>query len=162
MNPIQFEEAVGRFFQQQGFTVEFTSRSYDYGVDVIATNGNEKIAVQAKMYEQRQVNYQDVMYLFAGKAFYDCDSAVLITNGQISRDAERVAEKLGVRTTYGWSPSELDEEQFSYELVTNSVEVEISKELFGKVWMQYVMPLKGKTVPTTTGRENLILDVTWD
>ncbi len=58
------------------------------------------------MYEKRQVNYQDIMYLFAGKTIYGCEGALLITSGKVSDDAKRIAEKLDVKIIQDWSPLE--------------------------------------------------------
>lgn len=164
MDPIRFEQAVADFFQQQGYVVKLTPRSYDYGVDVIASKENERVAVQAKMYEQRQVNYQDVMYLFAGRTIYDCDIAVLITSGKISVDARRVAEKLGVKLTDSWLPSAMSstEQLSSKSEAPNNIGRGSREESFGKAWKQYVIPLEGTKVCTSTGKENLIRKVTWD
>ena len=50
MNPRQFEELVCEHFRSQGYKAETTTYTNDYGVDVFAIKGKEKIAVQAKMY----------------------------------------------------------------------------------------------------------------
>lgn len=69
------------------------------GVDVIATKGSERLAVQAKMYggSTRLVNRECLMQLHGAAAYFDCTSAVLATNGGVMPDARAVADKLGIR-----------------------------------------------------------------
>lgn len=165
MNPDQFEHAVADFFQQQGYAVERTPQSYDYGVDVIASKEEKRVAVQVKMYKQRQVNYRDVMYLFAGQVYYDCNRAALITSGEISANARRVAEKLGVEVSDNWRPSakvNVEQSLLKSEALADDTGSRSHEKFFSEVWEQYIMPLKGKKVCTSTGKENLIHDVNWD
>lgn len=72
MNPKQFEELVCEHFRQKGYAAETTSYSNDYGVDVFATKGKEKIAVQAKMYGSgtRKINRQMIMELHGSKRLF--------------------------------------------------------------------------------------------
>lgn len=50
MTPADYEHLVGEHFRRLGYHVTVTPASNDYGIDIIATRGNEKIAIQAKMY----------------------------------------------------------------------------------------------------------------
>jgi HJR/Mrr/RecB family endonuclease len=65
MTPRQFEELVCEHFHNKGYEAKTNSYVGDYGVDVFATKGKEKIAVQAKMYGSgtRKINRQMVMEL---------------------------------------------------------------------------------------------------
>ena len=67
-----------------------TSYSNDYGVDVFATKGKEKIAVQAKMYGggTRKINRQMVMELHGAKDYFDCTKAIIGTDGIMHPMAE--------------------------------------------------------------------------
>jgi len=98
MNPRQFEEMVCSFFRDLGYQTEMTPYSNDYGVDVFAVKGNEKIAVQAKMYggSSRRINRQMVMELHGAKDYFDCSKAIIATDGDLLSDAKQVAEKLGI------------------------------------------------------------------
>ena len=162
MNPIQFEQRVADFFQHQGYTVETTPRSYDYGVDIVASNEKCRIAVQVKMYERRRVNYQDVMYLVAGKAIYRCNSGILVTSGQLSADAEKVAKTLDIKIMDNWNSGPSEPQLISPDIADVSSLAKINAQSFDEVWEKYIVPLKGKKVLTATCKENLIYDVTWD
>lgn len=50
MTPADYEHLVGEYFRRLGYRVTVTPASNDHGIDIIATRGNEKIAIQAKMY----------------------------------------------------------------------------------------------------------------
>ena len=45
MKPRDFEEFVADYYKNQGYETELTSYTGDYGIDVIAQKGNERIAV---------------------------------------------------------------------------------------------------------------------
>ena len=98
MNPKQFEELVCEHFRQKGYEAKTTSYRNDYGVDVFATKGKEKIAVQVKMYGSgtRKINRQMVMELHGAKDYFDCTKAVIATDGVLLPDAIKVAQKLKI------------------------------------------------------------------
>jgi restriction system protein len=50
ITPRQYEELVAAHFREKGYATEITPCGHDYGVDVFATRGREKLAIQAKMY----------------------------------------------------------------------------------------------------------------
>ena len=76
----EFEYFCADLLKDNGFTeVEVTRGSGDYGVDVFAVKGKEKLAIQAKMYgsSSRMVNRQAMMELYGAAAYFDCTGAVL-------------------------------------------------------------------------------------
>lgn len=169
MTPEEFEQTIAEHYKRLGYSVSLTPKSYDYGVDVVAKKGSESIAIQAKMYDHnRQVNYQSVMYVFAGMRLYDCNQAIIITSGNANQDARTVAVKLGVSIQENWHSSSADGMNQSpssvepAQPINESNESDPSPDLFGKVWEKYIMPLKGQTLSTFTGKENTITDVDWN
>ena len=50
MKPREYEKYVCEVFNKKGYTTELTPQSGDYGIDIFATKGEEKIAIQVKMY----------------------------------------------------------------------------------------------------------------
>jgi len=48
----QFEEYVGTLFASQGYDINYTPATGDYGADLILKKGQEAIVVQAKRYKQ--------------------------------------------------------------------------------------------------------------
>jgi restriction system protein len=150
MNPQQYEELVCEYFGRLGYKAETTPRSNDYGVDVFAEKGQEKIAVQAKMYggTTRKINRQNVMELHGAKDFFDCTQAIIVTNGEFLPDANTVAKKLGIDIVY------LDSVQPALAAVSAAEE-----RTFGYIWEHYISPLQGQTLTRDNGETNTILKV---
>ncbi len=157
MNPRQFEELVCEHFRKQGYAANTTAYSNDYGVDVIATKGKEKIAVQAKMYgnSTRKINRQMVMELHGAKDFFDCSKAVIATNGNFLPDALAVAKKLKIDILY------LNDFQTNMTSTTARKLNTESDETFERIWETYIVPLEGKTLSRSKEKTNQILKVDW-
>ena len=149
MNPEQYELQVADFFEKKGYITDITSFTNDYGVDVFATKGNKKIAIQAKMYGSgRSINRQMVMELCGSMHYFDCTSAKLVTNGQVLSDAQEVAKKLRIEIIYLNPDPDFKSKN-------------LNKDSFSNIWEQYIMPLQGKTITRTNGKTNKIITVDW-
>lgn len=157
MNPRQFEEIVCDHFRRCGYTAEITPQTGDYGVDVFASKGKEKIAVQVKMYGQstRKVNRQMMMELHGAKDFFDCTKAILATNGSCFPDALEVAKKLKIKV--------LSLSDFPIGTALSSSKRVAMKgcATFEQIWEDYVMPLVGETLYKKGGGENKIVKADW-
>lgn len=152
MNPKQFEELVCEYFRRNGYVAKTTSASNDYGVDVFATKGKEKIAVQAKMYggSKRKINRQVVMELHGAKDYFDCTKAIIATNGLFLDDARLVAQKLKIEVLYiDSSQLKTPEKQLTHD------------KTFEAIWEKYIIPLEGKILNGKNGKTNKILKVNW-
>ena len=149
-NPSEYEQMVAKYFQTKGYDCEERGGSYDKGVDIIAQKNNQKIAIQVKMYNERLVNYQAVMYLFAGQKLFNCQKSILITSGKVNKNARKVAKDLGVDIYENWYPIKIKRKTIS------------QRNSFSQFWIHYVMTLKGITVKTVTGKINTIQDVSFD
>ena len=152
MNPKQFEELVCELFTQKGYKAKATSYINDYGVDVFATKGKEKIAVQAKMYGSgtRKINRQMVMELHGAKDYFDCTKAVIATDGVLMPDALDVAQKLKI------------------DILTIDTSISLTKpnkssndRTFEGIWEKYIIPLQGETLIRNNGETNQIVKVNW-
>ena len=102
MEPREYEELVAKYYQNKGYETELTPYTGDYGVDVIAWKGNERIAIQAKMYgnSQRKVNREAMMQLVGAKEYHECNKAVIATDGECMLDAIEVAKRLNIEILY--------------------------------------------------------------
>jgi len=154
MTPFEFEKVVADEFQDKGFEINLTPKSYDYGVDIIADNKTDRIAIQVKMYETRDVNYKDIMYLFAGMHYYKCNKSILITQGHLDSKAKDAAEKLNVNFKERYQPTRATNKAERNELKTTSD--------FETIWTTFIVPLQGQIILTGTGRKNKITKVTGD
>lgn len=146
MTPDQYEKFVANYFREKNFKVRETSYTNDYGVDVFAEKGGEKIAIQAKMYgdSSRKINRQMVMEFYGAKDYFDCDTGIIVTDGEIIDNAQVVAEKLGIEVLF-LSPSNADFER--------------EKSNFDIIWDNYIKPLEGKTIYRENGKTNKIIRV---
>jgi restriction system protein len=152
MEPKQFEELVCAYFSKQGYNAETTPISNDYGIDVFATKGKEKLAIQAKMYgnSSRKINRQMIMELHGAKDFFDCAKAVIATNGALLPDAITVAKKLNIEILYlnGLEPLPM-------------VETIYNEKTFEDIWKKYIIPLQGKTLRRKDDKTNQVVKVDW-
>lgn len=161
MTPKEYEDYVGTLYAEQGYEVTVSPLSNDWGIDVIAIKGDEKIGVQAKMYgsSKRSVNRHVIMELYGAAAYQDCTKAVLATDGDVRRDARNVAEKLGIGILY--TSAEIK----SPEVIETTTEVSHNGTRkgilsFDEAWKKYIFPLKGTTLYNSRG-SNRILSVDW-
>lgn len=95
LDGIAFERYLGAHFQKLGYKVIITPPSGDYGVDLILIKDNDRIAVQAKRYK-RQVSYQAIQEVVAGKAMYKCNKAMVVTNSTFTNAGKILAKKNNV------------------------------------------------------------------
>ena len=162
MKPQEYEQYVASLFQEKGYETIVTPQSGDYGIDVIASKGDEKIAIQAKMYghTSRKVNRAAIMELHGAMAYQHCTKAILATDGELLEDAIKVAKELNIEILYTSPMTTKTEPEKKEEQPQNNNEVTQNLALpFDKVWKEFIMPLKGSTIKTATGLDNRILDV---
>lgn len=91
-----FEAYVAMILQQIGFiNVQLTKGSGDQGVDILAEKDGMKYAFQCKRYD-KPVGNKAVQEVFAGKFFYHCHVAVVVTNNCFTQSAKELANENGV------------------------------------------------------------------
>lgn len=162
MTPKQFEDYIGTLFTQKGYIVTVSPLSNDWGLDVIAIKGNEKIGIQAKMYGEsnRSVNRRVIMELYGASAYQDCTRTILATNGDILQDATKVANKLGIeilRTSTDMCNIEMLQSDDNCYPKSNTSDNVMP---FDKAWEEYIVPLRGRTLYNSRG-SNQIVAVDW-
>lgn len=162
MNPKEFEILVAEHFKMQGYDTKLTPYSGDWGIDVIATKGKEKVAVQAKMYgdSSRKVSRLAMMQLYGAMTYQDCTRAVMVTNGECMEDALMVAEKLGIEVVYLNKTPQLVYAEKTVKAQTKAETKPTGIMPFNDVWERYIIPLQGKLLKDGK-RENEILKVDW-
>jgi restriction system protein len=151
MTPREYEELVADVLRSDGWHVDLTAGVGDYGVDAFARRGEEKIAVQAKIYgTTRRVNRAAVMQLHGASAYFDCTGALLATDGELLSDAQEVAEKLNIAVRSIRSGDVPRPRGSSSEAID-----------FDSIWQNYIVPLEGTTLRRQGGRSNDVLRVDW-
>ncbi len=150
-SPREFEEAVARALQAEGYTIRLTGGANDWGVDLFAARGDERLAVQAKMYAgARPVNRRQIFELHGVAAYFDCTGAVLATDGELIPDAAAAASKLRVRVLR-LGPSD-----------QRGARPNSSSALdFETIWARSVMPLAGRTLTRRSGASNTVVRADW-
>lgn len=94
---IRYENYCCKYLQEKGYTTKTTAASGDQGADIIAQKDGFKIAVQCKYRTEGSVGNEAIQQALAGKAFYDCDLALVITNVDFTAKAIEAARKLKVK-----------------------------------------------------------------
>lgn len=96
MDGIAFEELACEILVANGFDIaENTPASGDYGVDILAQKEGMSYAIQCKRYLE-PVGLDAVQQVYAGRAYYECHVAVVLTNQTFTASARHLADKLGV------------------------------------------------------------------
>ena len=96
MDGLKFEEYCANILRSQGYKhVKVTKASGDQGVDVLAFRKRKKYAIQCKYYSE-PVSNTAVQEVLAGKLYYKCDEAIVMTNSTFTQSAKELAEKTGV------------------------------------------------------------------
>lgn len=170
ITPSAYEKLVAKHFHGLGYSTTVTNLSNDYGLDVLAENDLERIAIQVKLYghTSRQINRQMIMELHGVKDYFDCNRAVLATDGVVRPDAREVADKLNIEVLL---LSATDDDRIAPLPSQNSPVVQdssaptrtvpISEMNFETVWMEHVVPLTGQVLSGSGDRENTIVSVDW-
>lgn len=92
-----FEKFISNLLLKNGFSsAEVTSGSNDYGVDVVAENKlGVRYAIQCKCYSNK-LNNKPIQEINAGKALYNCQVGVVVTNNFFTDNAVKVAKANGI------------------------------------------------------------------
>lgn len=93
MDGHEFEYYCAALLRQIGFAnVEVTKGSGDQGIDILATKDDVKYGIQCKCYSS-DIGNKAVQEAFAGKTFYGCHVAVVLTNRYFTPAAKELAKK---------------------------------------------------------------------
>jgi restriction system protein len=79
-----------------GYQVELTPTTGDYGADLLLLKQGEHVAVQAKCYTG-SVGVSAVQEALSGMAYYQCQSAWVVTTGNFTPNAVELSKKSNVR-----------------------------------------------------------------
>ena len=91
-----FEYVVADLLKGVGFyNVKVTVGSGDFGIDVVGCYGDSSYAIQCKKYSGK-VGVSAVQEAYAGRSYYGCDYAMVITNNYFTPAAIELAKSTGV------------------------------------------------------------------
>ncbi len=106
LDPYQFEEYVAQRMRECGYTkVEVTSKSGDYGADVLGIDpkGN-MVCVQCKQYTTK-VGFDAIQQVNTARTLFNCQRAVLVTTSTVTNQARNAANSLKVELVEKFNPS---------------------------------------------------------
>ncbi len=106
ISPHDFERHVAHTYERQGYNVILTPKTGDQGVDVIATSSVQRLGIQCKRYIG-VVGNDAVQQALAGKGFYNCSHAVVVTTGTFTPSALALAAKTAVHLVDGRGYSDM-------------------------------------------------------
>lgn len=96
MTGTQFEYFLKLLFIRQGYKVETTKVTGDYGADLVMIKGDKKIVVQVKRYSNR-VGIKAIQEVVSSIAFYKATEGWAITNSEFTDAAIELAKSNGIR-----------------------------------------------------------------
>jgi HJR/Mrr/RecB family endonuclease len=92
MSGAEFERFIGKLYTRLGYGVSLTKGGADQGADLILSKDSHKIAVQAKRWTG-VVGNNAVQEVIAGKLYYGCSHAWIVTSSTFSSSAVALAAK---------------------------------------------------------------------
>ncbi len=93
-DPRDFEDFVGRLFEDNGYLLEQTSYSADFGADLIVELDGTRTAVQVKRFhEAHKVGVPEINQVIGAQQYYHCDQGMVITTSSYTSSARELAEK---------------------------------------------------------------------
>ena len=95
MEGTEFERLQARF-RDMGYKANLTSKTGDYGADLLIEKNNELIIVQAKRYNNT-VGVKAIQEAISAQSFYDAARSLVITNNYFTKNAKIMAAKCNVR-----------------------------------------------------------------
>lgn len=101
-----FERFLAAHFRKQGYSVELTPKSHDFGADLILKKGGKKIVVQAKRYASN-VGVKAIQEVISAKSYYKADKMIVATNSKFTSEAEKLAIRCDVEL---WNRNRLIDE----------------------------------------------------
>ena len=88
-----FEYYCADLLKKDGYcNVEVTQGSGDQGIDILAEKNGIKFGIQCKCYSGN-IGNSAVQQAFAGKTFYHCHIAAVLTNRYFTSSAKQLAEQ---------------------------------------------------------------------
>jgi len=87
LNPREFEKFIAYLFNKIGFRTEITPYVSDYGADIVAERGENRIVVQVKKYIGQNVGAQEVQQSLGSMWRYKANKAILVTTTDFTAQA---------------------------------------------------------------------------
>ena len=91
-DPREFEAFIGLIFEANGYSLNQTTYSPEFGADLLVEFQGESTAIQVRRYhEGHKVGIQDLKQLAAAQEYYRCANAMMVTTSSFDQQAKRFA-----------------------------------------------------------------------
>lgn len=87
---VDYEYYIEKILEDSNYNVNRTPTTGDQGVDLIATKNDIRIAIQCKYYS-KPVGNKAVQEVVAGKDYYECEYACVVSNNSFTPAAKKLA-----------------------------------------------------------------------
>jgi predicted Mrr-cat superfamily restriction endonuclease len=92
----QYELMCHSLLKSKGWNIFLTQAGADFGVDIIASKDDFKVAIQCKKHKNT-IGIKAVQEVFSGSKYHDCTHAIVCSNIGYSKSAKKLAENLNVK-----------------------------------------------------------------
>ena len=93
LSPYEFEELIAKLFEKMNYRVKLTSKTADYGADIIARKREDTFVIQVKKYaEGNKIGAVEVQQLLGSMWKYKANKAIFVTTSTYTRSAIRQTE----------------------------------------------------------------------
>lgn len=116
------EESVSILFEKAGFKTKLNSHINSYEIDVLASKGDYKIAIECKQYERSHITIRNILHQWASKrSIVNVDKIVVVIAGQKPQEEDyKLAKQLDIVLMDNYEINRLnsfmDKEQLKSEL----------------------------------------------
>ena len=100
MSGVEFEKFLRLLLERDGWRVELTPHTGDFGADLILSNGETTVAVQAKRY-RKAVGIKAVQEAAAARDYYRTNEAWVMTQSSFTKSAVQQAKASNIRLRDG-------------------------------------------------------------
>ena len=91
----EYEQFLHKVISKAGYKCDTTPATGDQGVDLLVDVPGKKVAIQCKFYSE-PVGNNAVQQVSAGKAYYKCNVACVVSNNKYTTAAKQLAQVLNV------------------------------------------------------------------
>lgn len=96
LSGVEFENLLKEIFESQGYAVQLTKKSHDYGADLVLTKKEKVSIVQAKCYG-KNIGIKAIQEIISARKHYGASEMFVATNRYFSKDAMVLASEHDVK-----------------------------------------------------------------
>ena len=90
--PFEFERLIARLFEKKGYKTILTQERGDFGVDILAEAGGDKLAIQVKHWKAN-VGGPDINKTLGSMMIYGANRALVVTSSDFTKQAYEIQRR---------------------------------------------------------------------